>query len=152
MTAYTSFHRNLHNSIRTQVAGLDWDYSADPQGDPGGPPTVLYDNDGRDQPSDDRCWVNVSIRPNDSRQIAMGDGTRYFRHSGILVFQVYQRLGTGTASSAFLCDRIASKFRGVTVSGVTYQTPVVGVMGNDDGGQWFKMNVRVPWYSDDSET
>ena len=152
MTTYTSFHATTHNAIRTRIDSTDFDYGNDPQGSEGSAPVVIYDNDGRPQPGTDRVWIHAAIRPCESRQITMGDSSRVFRHIGVVAFEVFQRNGTGTASAAFFCDRIASRFRGVTASGVTYQTPVVSIAGTDDGGQWFKMNVRVPWYADDNET
>lgn len=147
----TTFHQTIHNAIRAKVHGIAFGSHTDVFGDTAAP-TKIYDNDPTNIPDDDP-WVFVQVRPTDATQTAIGSpGNRLFRHTGILVLTVHTKLGAGTSDATFWCDRIASTFRGITDSGVTYKTPVVTILGADDGGQWFKMSVRVPWYADDNET
>jgi len=147
----TTFHQTIHNAIRAKVNGISFGSRTDVFGN-SVTPAIIYDNDPTDVP-DNAAWVHAQVRPTDAVQTAIGSaGNRLFRHTGILVLTVHTKLGTGTSDATYWCDRIASTFRGITVSGVTYKTPVVTILGSDDGGQWFKMSVRVPWHADDNET
>lgn len=149
MPVNADFHRTLHNTIRAKVADVTFDEANIP-GHDGSSIVLLYDNDPRDQPTSG-VWLKVLLVPGATRQITMGS-SRLFRHFGTVVIDIHQRLNTGTAASLDVADTLASAFRGTTVSGITYQSPEVILLGREDGGQFFKVSVRVPYYSDEQES
>ena len=127
MPTNANFHRTLHNTIRAKINDVDFDVGNIP-GHDGSAVVVLYDNDPRDQP-DDGIFVRLLLIPGLTRQIT-----------------------TGTAASLDVADTLASAFRGSTVSGITYQSPEVLLLGREDEGQFFRVSVRVPYYSDEQES
>tara|TARA_Y100001938_G_scaffold41980_1_gene57811 strand:+ start:1583 stop:2035 length:453 start_codon:yes stop_codon:yes gene_type:complete len=149
MPTNANFHRTLHNTIRAKINDVDFDAGTIP-GHDGSAVVVLYDNDPRTQP-DGGLFVRVLLVPGLTRQITMGS-SRMFRHFGTIVAEIHQRINTGTAASLDVADTLASAFRGSTVSGITYQSPEVLLLGREDEGQFFRVSVRVPYYSDEQES
>jgi hypothetical protein len=110
--------------------------------------TTYHDNqDVDDVPS--ALWCRVTVLPGQSEQVSLGSQRR-FRTPGVMIVQVFQKVGLGTKSVNELIDEINSNFRGVSIVGMTFRTPSVQKIGEAEG--WYQVNITCPFYSDDVET
>lgn len=93
-------------------------------------------------------WCRVSVVPVSSVQVATGGpgGNRY-RHSGILVVQIFTPPDVGDGRGLSLAASISSRFRSGTHDEVVYTTPQPPVpVGIVQG--WYQHNLNCPFYAD----
>lgn len=92
-------------------------------------------------------WVRLTIRTGDAEQVGGAPvGARRFRHVGVVFVQIFTPKGTGDQRARELADEVCAIFRGVTDSGVVFQTPHVEPAGTDDA--WYQLTVECPYYRD----
>lgn len=96
-------------------------------------------------PPSGALWLQFSVLHGDSDQVEVGGGGR-FRTNGVAFANVFAPVDTGDAAATQAADRIVAEFRAVTAGGVTYRTPSVRRVGRS--GNWFQINVEIPWYAD----
>ena len=128
-----------------------WDLDAESTGilvlywnRPGEPPDGL-DADGNPLP-----YARVTIQHVDGLQPTVGsaNGTRRFRHSGILTVQVFTAFGTGGLKSDRLVKVVKDAFEGkTTASSVIFRRVAVSEIGHD--GDWFQVNVVIHFEYDE---
>lgn len=93
-------------------------------------------------------WVRFTVRSGEANQLTFGASTNNFRHSGVIIIQVFTLLDTGEALALQHADQIASIFRNWCGQSVRCRTPSVKDIGNDGEG-WYQVNVVVPFQWDE---
>ena len=95
-----------------------------------------------------QVWVRVSILPVSSVQVATGGtGCNRYRHSGVLVAQIFTPPDVGDGRGLTTAASIASRFQSGTHDGVVYTTPQPPVPSGIVQG-WYQHNVNCPFYAD----
>lgn len=112
--------------------------------------TTIFDNQDVEPPVTGQ-WIRFSIIPGESIQVEFGSKKR-FRQFGIATAEIMDEIGKGTKAINLLINAINTSgvFRSVSVGGVVYRTPSVLRVGRV--GNWYKVNVLIPFYADDVET
>ncbi|MBW7990048.1 MAG: hypothetical protein FVQ84_08545 [Planctomycetes bacterium] len=105
-----------------------------------------YDNAPFTRPTDDTRWVRHKIEYDDATQVSIAKTSRRHRIFGNMIVSIYIRLEIGDKESSQIADYIASKFRSVTDSRVTFRTPQYQLRGRFDK-EWI-VDIRCPFYSD----
>ena len=93
-------------------------------------------------------WARVTFLGRDARQIEIGTPAKRFRVEGTVEVQIFGPLDKGEAPTVALATLIVRNFRAVGAAGVTYRTPGIYVLGRV--GDWFQVNVSIPWYAEDT--
>lgn len=113
-----------------------------------------------DIPTDYSSWVRMSIFESDTRQIEIGTpNNMHFRESGVIIFQIFTESDKGDGPALTLGDQIATIFRKQRVTytngRVIFRAPQVRVIGattdvngTGDAGNWFQVNVSIPYIRD----
>ena len=111
--------------------------------------TVLYDNDTKDV-SDDSIWCRLIIRENSDTRLTIGNSTSKYRTRGLVISQLFTQVNKGDGDLRNLADFIVTKFRSITVSGVSFLSPTIIPAGmNQDLTMW-QMNINCPFYADNN--
>lgn len=114
---------------------------------------TLYDNafppDIADSDLYNNCWCRVAVNPGetDQHEIGGGAGHETFMHYGILTISIFTKLKRGTEAANDIADLIISAFRNKTADGVHYETPSRSNAGRTKEGDWWLINVDIPFYS-----
>ncbi len=111
--------------------------------------TTLFDNQDNEPPTTGR-WIRFTVTPGETEQVELGSSKR-FRQFGIAVAQIMDEIGKGTKNINLLINAINTSgiFRSVSVGGVVYRTPSVLRVGRV--GNYYQVNVLIPFYADDVE-
>jgi len=92
-------------------------------------------------------FVRFSMIPGESVQVSMaGAGNRGWRHTGIVIVQVFRPCYEGEKTALTWAENVAAIFRGKTISGIVLKAPTVETIGNQ--GDWHQVNVTIPFTFD----
>lgn len=113
---------------------------------PGAATTIAWEGKSF-KPTPGTAWIRPTIHGVDATQAGLGTGDsgRLFRHTGLLVIELFYPMGKGSGPALALADTLAAAFR-ETVSGIRFYAPVVKKQGAS--GSWFKVNVECPFQRD----
>lgn len=106
----------------------------------------VFENDGQDEPKDERLWARVAPQMGDSYQADMCQNPR-LRHPGVLLVCLFFELNQGTKDVMAMAAEIVELFQPQVDAGVTYKQPSIKKLGNQGKG-WFQVNVTCPFYAD----
>ena len=106
---------------------------------------VQYDNDAAFKAPDNRMWVRFSVLPAAENWLEIGS-SRTVRSTMLAIAQIFSPIGTGDGTPRALADTIATAFRGVAASSITYGLPYIGVDGMVNA--WHQINVNIPFQTD----
>lgn len=106
---------------------------------------VVYDN-AVDDHKDDEAWARFTVKPGTSRLAEIGARPSY-RTIGVAIAQLFHPVETGDGPGLELADLVATAFRRVTVSGLTFTVPSVQSVGRSD--KWWQINVTCPFQCDE---
>ena len=93
-------------------------------------------------------WMAVSIRPDESFHAEMGSPGRH-RNPGLIVIELFSKIGSGTAAADDIADSIKTALRSTAEDGIIYQTVTVLPGGVPEDGAWFVTPVLIPYFYDD---
>jgi hypothetical protein len=110
---------------------------------------VIYDNQDRSPPSDERLWCRFTVLDGDTERVTIG--VRQYRTVGLGLAQLFVPMGTGTKAIRVMADAIRAAFQDVSTGGVRYGVPRVENIGDDGKGK-YQVNVTCPWQVDETET
>jgi len=96
-------------------------------------------------------WVKVIILGGDSFRISIGGDTNVTRHTGILMLQIFDKVGNGDLTVRTMADSLSALFRDRVTAGGTnefirFRSPYTPHDGVD--GAWFQMSCAVPYARD----
>lgn len=112
--------------------------------------SVRFQNDPRDTPGleevpdDDETWAHFSIVLGESMPVEHAGTALTYRTSGIAFALLFFPVETGEENGLRVGDQVADHFRAVSVSGVTFKTPLV--RGMQRQGPWWRVDVRAPFF------
>ena len=134
----------LGNTIRTKIADFT-DGLTDVE-------KIIHDNEQASppNPNDHIVWMRCNVLTGNSYQASLGAKKRW-RTPGVIVFQIFVAIGSGTAVIDRTIDLIVAEFRGTKDSSVTYQAVRREDLGNTESGNWYQVNASVPFWADDIE-
>lgn len=128
-------YETVFNTIRSRFKTLIEDGESIP---------VHYDNAPFDKP-DDSIWIRFTIVPGVTEQVEIPSTFRTF---GLATAQVFTKIETGDKLALETADTVKSSFRAISVSGVTFRTPSLEVIGRSEN--WWQVNIECPFYSDET--
>jgi len=108
------------------------------------PIVVFYDN-APAQERPDALHIRASIRLGSQTQVETGSPKR-FRQVGILFLEIFSPIGSGDQSSIQKIDTALGVFRCKTYDGVTFVSPDLDVVGQND--RWWQVNAACSFYVD----
>lgn len=94
-------------------------------------------------------WIYISVLNGESLQVSMGGSTNYFRHSGVIMAQIFGDAGSGVNTLYGHADAFSNIFRNKIFSGVHTGSPSVQNVGMDEATGKYQINVSVPFYRDE---
>jgi hypothetical protein len=98
-------------------------------------------------PTDGSLWARVTILPGNARQASLGSpGANLFRTPGVLVVQLFDRVGHGTKDLLEMANAVSDVFRAVTVGDIVYLAPSISLPGRED--HWYPCSVSCPFHYD----
>lgn len=107
---------------------------------------TYYDNEP-DENRPNAVHFLVEVITEDGEQVSMGgQGVRRFRVDGQLRVRVYAPLNVGESALETAFDAIETAFRGKTIGGVVYRSPITRRRGRVD--RWWQATTSVPFYFD----
>lgn len=120
--------------------------------------TVRYDNVAFAEPTN-ASWVSIEVWDGDSIKGSLGSGVQLRRSNGTAFVHIYSPTGQGSKATRVLADSVATIFRDLQVSGITFfeatkkrlgevYHPVTGG-GNSGTAQWYEMIVAIPFIYDE---
>lgn len=95
-------------------------------------------------------WLRMDILPGASEQVTICLGRRTWRTVGIVQVMVLGPLDEGEKACLVMADHIKNAFRSTSITGVIFQTPYLDRVGRE-GDSW-RIDIKIPFYSDDLET
>jgi len=98
-------------------------------------------------PTKREIFAELHVIVADSMRASIGD-TNLHRNVGIISVNIYVPLHTGTAEGKALADTAAAVFRSQSFNGITCRSPKVVEVG--EVGEWYVINMSVPYYRDES--
>jgi len=111
---------------------------------------IALDNQPFDPPDDDSSWVRFTVIFNGGEQAALGgeDGNRLFRRFGLIVIQVFTRIGVATNTNDDLSYQALKIFEGVEVAGIWFRNGrVTSIPAARE--KWYQQNVVLEFEFDD---
>lgn len=87
-------------------------------------------------------WARFSIRNADSQQADISTAPRT-RTVGVIIIQLFTRVGELDGEVMQLADKAKNVFRLRTVDGITYREPTITTVGAREG--WWQVNVTCPF-------
>jgi len=105
---------------------------------------VAYENAPFEEPQSEP-WIRVRIFDDVTRRITIGNPATY-RHAGLLVLEIFTPKNSGTGTARTYAGTLATLFRDVQFSGLTFREPSLSNGGEENG--WFKMNLSTPFFWD----
>lgn len=95
-------------------------------------------------------WMQLAVIWADSRQADMAESPRY-RSTGLVTVSVNVPRGSGDGLALKVANDVSTAFRRLRLDGnILFRGPVVRRVGPD--GQWYKVNVTVPFHLDTVHT
>lgn len=132
---YETMANTIRSRFKTELADIEsW--------------TTQYDNQEL-TPPEDELWVRWSVLFGSTLQRELGHAPS-FQITGIAVAQIFVPIHQGDKDGLAAATKIANKFRRVTVSGITFNSPEVIPIGRDE--KWWQINVNCPFESDLQES
>jgi hypothetical protein len=110
---------------------------------------VLYDNapvENIPDPDPGTLWVRLAFLPGRTLHVENGGPTSRYRTIGIARATIFHTLEEGDADALNLADKIVTAFRSITVSMISFQSPMVNHIGRS--GPWWQTNVDCPFRAD----
>jgi len=126
----------IHNAIRARFAT---------QIETGQSLVTVYDNQAQNPPTDGSLWCRFSVRDGDSNRITVG--VKRYRHQGVAIAHLYGPIGSGDGVLLAMAEAVVTAFRDVNAGGVTYLTPEIMSVGQEDHN--YQINVEVPYQADE---
>lgn len=112
-------------------------------------PNLHFDPRTSFVPANHTAWVRVSILGDESRQATIGGYTgQRWRTWGQVQVQVFAPLGAGANTALAVADDVATALRGASTGGVVLQAASVRPIGRDPDGEFYQVNVIVPFRVD----
>ena len=105
---------------------------------------LVYEN--QSQSNNVNEWVRVNILNSDSKQVSLGNDP-YFRYNGLLIFQVFTKLNTGSGRSTIICDIISAAFRAQRIGTIKFRSPTLTKVGENGG--WYQVNISIPFFREE---
>ena len=107
----------------------------------------------------DIAWSNVKYKPTTGASFVMftilggveeniGLNNAGYRQSGLIDVAIFTPIGQGSDPAYDLADRVSDIFRGVQTEGITFRGP--SVSGGRIEDEWFRLNVTIPYWTDNS--
>ncbi len=114
--------------------------------------TVFWDNMTPDDDSDLPAGPHVvhSIQFNESRQIGLGVGARYWRYWGQIAVVLKAEIGGGPLLTTRMLDTIDANLKSKVVGTATLDTPTVSF--SQRLGRWYTTLVTIPFHFDENES
>lgn len=119
---------------------------------------IRYDNVPFTPPQ--TAWVSIETWPGNSSKASLGNSLQLRRSLGTVFISVYTPIGDGSKPARDLADQVAAIFRDKQVSGITFQEPDMGRVGEiyyaaTGSGvvgttQWYQAKVAVPFFYDET--
>jgi len=103
---------------------------------------IAFENTAFKPPEDYSPWIRVRIFDDIVQRITISDPATY-RHSGLLVIEIFTERNTGTGVARTHGGELATLFRDVQFNGITFREPSLTNAGEESG--YFKMNLSTPF-------
>lgn len=92
-------------------------------------------------------WVRVTINASGASQRDLAGPESRVRYQGVVTINVFVKSATGASMRARqLVDMIEPKFSRLQVDNITFQTPIPGLTGQNEG--FYQMTLQMPFYRD----
>ena len=91
-------------------------------------------------------WVRFTVLFGQATQAEISPAKRRHRHLGNIMVQIFTPIDLGDKRAYEMGDKIIEHFRGVTVAGVTYNSPYYTSVGLD--GPWWRVALTCPFFAD----
>lgn len=111
---------------------------------------LQFGNEGVTPPQGS-SWVRGTLLPATSNTVEIGS-QKTIRNTGVLAFQCFTPIQQGDAAIWALVDVIVTGYRNNVDSGVRYRTPSATSPTARRDGEWWRVNVNVPYYFDDLDS
>lgn len=109
---------------------------------------IAWPNTAFDPPADRSPWIRISVTPGTSFVASLngpaGPGKPAYRYPGVIIGQVFTKIGIGPGEAQRLADKFADIFRGEDFDGVQCREASFNRVGERDG--WYQINVSVSFY------
>ena len=107
-----------------------------------------YDNDFSFTQPQNKKWAKITIIINAT---VLKEISAYrVRHTGLMIAGLHDDLGAGDKELLALFDFINPFFRNRIEGGITWYQPTLVRVGTD--GQWYRLNVNMPFHFDEFHT
>jgi len=117
---------------------------------PGMPATLVALEDLKFDKPNALPWVRMIIKQNEGRgQTIGGKGCRSFKRLGMILFQVFTPLYSGTYDGNDLCEKIIKIFEGENINNISYYNAFFSPTGPD--GNWYQFNGNIEFSFSDKK-
>jgi hypothetical protein len=112
---------------------------------------VAYDNNEEFVKPDNASWARFSVLNHTSYQATMGgEDNRRFSRYGLILFQVFIPVNTGTYEGDVLCEQILDIFEAKRFGSIVCKTGEYKEIGNT-GNDLYQFNGSLPWEVDQTK-
>jgi len=90
-------------------------------------------------------WARVTIQGGNGHIASLGNNPIY-RYPGVIIFQIFTKLGIGSGRAVTIADEIDALLKSRRLGSVVFQVPNIQKIGPNNN--WYQINVLVDFYSE----